>query len=68
MRGEVACLVIASVAGQRVAIEIERPGGRLDLMLKPVEGLLAGMRAISGTSLLGDGRVLIVLDLGALFR
>jgi two-component system chemotaxis sensor kinase CheA len=66
-RGEIACLVIASLAGQRVGIEIDRPGERLDLMLKPVEGLLAGMRAISGTSLLGDGRVLIVLDLGALF-
>lgn len=66
-RGSIACLVVALVGGQRVAIEIERPGERLDLMLKPVEGLLAGMRAISGTSLLGDGRVLIVLDLGALF-
>jgi two-component system chemotaxis sensor kinase CheA len=66
-RGDIACLVIASLGGQRVGIEIDRPGERLDLMLKPVEGLLAGMKAISGTSLLGDGRVLIVLDLGALF-
>jgi two-component system, chemotaxis family, sensor kinase CheA len=66
-RPAVACLVIASVGSQRVGIEIERPGERLDLMLKPVEGLLADIKAIAGTSLLGDGRVLIVLDLGALF-
>jgi len=65
-RPAMACLVIASVAGQRLAIEIERPGERLDLMLKPFAGLLSGMKAVSGTSLLGDGRVLIVLDLGAL--
>jgi two-component system chemotaxis sensor kinase CheA len=32
-------------------------------MLKPTEGLLAGMPGIAGTTLLGDGRVLIVLDL-----
>ncbi|RYG30377.1 MAG: chemotaxis protein CheA, partial [Burkholderiales bacterium] len=61
-----ACLVIASVAGQRVGIEVDRLGEQLDLMLKPVEGLLSSMRAISGTSLLGDGRVLIVLDLEVL--
>lgn len=65
--GESACLVVVTAAGQRMGIEVDRPGERLDLMLKPVEGVLAGMPAISGTSLLGDGRVLIVLDLGALF-
>jgi two-component system chemotaxis sensor kinase CheA len=66
-RPDTACLVIAMVGGERVGIEIDRPGERLDMMLKPVEGVLAGMPAISGTSMLGDGRVLIVLDLGALF-
>lgn len=60
------CLVVATAGGQRVGIEVDRPGEKLDLMLKPVEGVLAGMPAISGTSLMGDGRVLIVLDLGAL--
>ena len=32
-------------------------------MLKAPEGLLAGVPGIDGTTLLGDGRVLIVLDL-----
>jgi two-component system chemotaxis sensor kinase CheA len=32
-------------------------------MLKPTEGLLAGMAGISGTTLLGDGQVLLILDL-----
>jgi two-component system chemotaxis sensor kinase CheA len=35
----------------------------MDVMLKPMEGLLAGMPGVAGTTLLGDGRVLIVLDL-----
>ncbi len=34
----------------------------MDVMLKPMDGLLVGMRGIAGTTLLGDGRVLIVLD------
>jgi two-component system chemotaxis sensor kinase CheA len=37
-------------------------------MLKPVDGLLAGLRGIAGTALMGDGRVLIVLDLQDLLQ
>jgi len=28
-----------------------------------LDGLLAGLRGVAGTTLLGDGRVLLVLDL-----
>jgi two-component system chemotaxis sensor kinase CheA len=38
----------------------------MDVMLKPMEGLLSGMPGVAGTTLLGDGRVLIVLDLEGL--
>ena len=40
----------------------------MDVMLKPFDGLLAGMRGIAGSTLLGDGSVLLVLDLGELFQ
>lgn len=56
-------VVVANVAGQRVGLEVDRLGGRLDVMVKPLEGLLAGMAGVSGTTLMGDGRVLILLDL-----
>jgi two-component system, chemotaxis family, sensor kinase CheA len=32
------------------------------VVLKPMQGLLAGARGYAGTTLLGDGRVLLVLD------
>ncbi|MFV8833644.1 chemotaxis protein CheA [Aquisalimonas sp.] len=35
----------------------------LDVIVKPMEGVLASIRAYSGTALLGDGRVLLVLNL-----
>ncbi len=54
-------VVIVSTAGQIGGIEVDRLGERLDVMLKPMEGLLGGMQACAGTTLLGDGRVLIVL-------
>ena len=61
-----ACVVVADVAGQGVGLKVDGLGGRMDVMLKPMEGLLAGMDGISGTTLLGDGRVMIVLDLPGL--
>ncbi len=64
--GDANVLVVA-VGGQLGAIEVDRLGERMDVMLKPPEGLLAGVPGIDGTTLLGDGKVLIVLDLGEIF-
>ncbi|MCW5734377.1 MAG: chemotaxis protein CheA [Enhydrobacter sp.] len=63
----VANLLIVSVGGQLGGLEVDRLGDRLDVMLKAPDGLLAGVPGIDGTTLLGDGRVLVVLDLGAMF-
>ena len=61
-------VVVTSAAGQLGGIEVEKLGERMDVMLKPMDGLLGGMRGVAGTTLLGDGRVLIVLDIQELFR
>jgi two-component system chemotaxis sensor kinase CheA len=71
-------IVVVSVSGQNGtghdtieqtgALEVDVLGERIDVMLKPMEGLLAGVRGFAGTALLGDGRVLIVLDLAELLR
>jgi two-component system, chemotaxis family, sensor kinase CheA len=56
-------VVITSAAGQFAALGVDCFGDHLEVMLRPVEGLLAGYPGIAGTTLLGDGRVLIVLDI-----
>lgn len=56
-------VLVTQIAGQLAALEVERFGEHLDVMLKPMDGLLGGLRGIAGTTLLGDGRVLIVLDM-----
>jgi two-component system chemotaxis sensor kinase CheA len=61
-------VVVTSAAGQVGAVEVEKLGERMDVMLKPMDGLLGGMRGVAGTTLLGDGRVLIVLDIQELFQ
>ena len=60
-------VLIVSIAGQWGGLEVDRLGEPMDVMLKPPEGLLAGVPGIDGTTLLGDGRVLIVLDLHEIF-
>jgi two-component system chemotaxis sensor kinase CheA len=60
-------VVIVSAAGRLGGLQVDRLGDPMDVMLKPLGGLLAATPGVAGTSLLGDGRVLIVLDLAALF-
>lgn len=40
----------------------------IDIILKPLDGVLHGLRTYSGTALLGDGRVLLVLNLPEVLR
>jgi two-component system chemotaxis sensor kinase CheA len=60
--GQDAKIVITAMGRQVGGIEVDRIGEQREVMMTPLEGLLAGARGISGTTLLGDGRVLIVLD------
>ena len=55
-------VVIVAVGGHFGGLVVDRLGERMEVMLKPIDRLLAGTPGVSGTTLLGDGRVLIVLD------
>jgi two-component system chemotaxis sensor kinase CheA len=55
--------IITETGGRTVALEVDAIRDRLEVVLKPLQGLLANARGYLGTALLGDGRVLLVLDL-----
>ena len=55
-------LVVMEAAGRIAALEIDAIRDRLDVVLKPMQGLLSGARGYAGTTLLGNGQVLLVLD------
>ena len=61
--GREAKVLIATSGGQPVGVEVDGFGERLDVFLRPLTGLLSAMPGVIGTALLGDGRVLLVLDL-----
>jgi two-component system chemotaxis sensor kinase CheA len=62
-RPQVRLIVIAETAGRIAGLEVEAIRDRLDVVLKPIPDLLAGAPCYAGTTLLGDGAVLLVLDL-----
>ncbi len=56
-------VLVARVRGAAVGLVVDRLREGIDVVLKPLDGILAGMRGYSGSALLGDGRVLLVLNL-----
>jgi two-component system chemotaxis sensor kinase CheA len=65
--GNVAVLVIRG-AGETVGIVVDDFLGTSDIILKPLDGFLAGLGGVAGTALMGDGSVLLVLDPRELLR
>ena len=61
-------VLIADVGDQRVGIEVDDFAERIDVLLRPMTGILSSMHGIRGTALLGDGAVLMVLDMPELVR
>jgi two-component system chemotaxis sensor kinase CheA len=62
---EVAVLVVR-VAGQLAGLGISAFGEVMEVILKPLDGALSHITGYCGTCLLGDGKVLLVLDLKGL--
>jgi two-component system chemotaxis sensor kinase CheA len=56
-------VLVARVGSAIVGFVVDRFREGIDAILKPLAGVLAGMRGYSGSTLLGDGRVLLVLNL-----
>ncbi|MER7281192.1 chemotaxis protein CheA [Dactylosporangium sp. NPDC000244] len=56
-------VLVVNVGGDRAGLLVERFHREVDVILKPMEGLLGGAAHFVGTALLGDGLVLLVLNL-----
>jgi two-component system chemotaxis sensor kinase CheA len=59
--GELAVLVVR-IGNQNVGLLVDHFHGATDIILKPLDGVLAGLIGFAGTALMGDGGVLMVLN------
>ncbi len=59
--GELAVLVVR-LGSERIGLLVDNFHGTSDIILKPLEGVLAGITGFAGTALMGDGSVLMILN------
>jgi two-component system chemotaxis sensor kinase CheA len=55
-------LIIVEAGAKIAAVEVDSIRDRMQAVLKPMQGLLSATRGYAGTTILGDGSVLLVLD------
>jgi two-component system, chemotaxis family, sensor kinase CheA len=55
-------ILVVRIHGERLGIIVSAFEEVMETIVKPLEGVLAGLRGFTGTTLLGDGRVLLILD------
>ncbi len=63
-----AIVVIVESEGRKVAVQIDELVGQQQVVIKSLEANYRRVRGISGATILGDGRVSLILDVAALVR
>lgn len=61
-------IVIMELDQRQIALPVDRILGRQEVVAKPLNEEFAGIDIFSGASILGDGRVTMILDVEALYR
>ena len=56
-------VIVVQTGDDLAGVAVDRLLDRMDVLSRPMKGLLAGMRGVAGTTLLGEGSVLMILDL-----
>ena len=65
--GDLKVLVVRD-GDDHIGVVVDAIAERAETLTRPLSGLLQGVAGIAGTTLLGDGKVLLVLDLEELIR
>jgi chemosensory pili system protein ChpA (sensor histidine kinase/response regulator) len=67
LRGQVPVLLIR-IGEKRIALQVEALMGNREIVIKPVGVQLSTLDCISGATILGDGSVVMILDMAAVAR
>lgn len=59
-------VVVVHIGERKAGIVVDNLIGQQEIVIKTLGKLLAGLKAISGATVLGDGRVALILDVSAL--
>ena len=64
--GQLFPVLLARVGDQRIAMHVDELMGRREIVVKPVGPQISTIRGISGATILGDGRVVLILEMNSL--
>jgi two-component system chemotaxis sensor kinase CheA len=56
-------VLVVDISGERIGLVVDAIAERTETPMRPIARLLRGLPGIAGTTLLGDGQVLLVLNL-----
>lgn len=65
--GAKVALLLARVGARDVALQVDSLIGTREIVVKPLGTQLAELKGLSGATILGDGTVLLILDVGGLW-
>ncbi len=60
--------VVVGVANRKFGVVVDRLVGQKEIVIKPLGAYLRNIPGIAGSTILGDGRVIMILDAGELLR
>ena len=61
-------IILVKAGGHRIAFYIDEITGRREIVVKPLGAQVGSINGIAGGTILGDGRVALILDVPALVR
>ena len=61
-------VLLVKTGDLRVAVHVDSLVGRREIVVKPVGAQISTVKGISGATILGDGQVVLILDMSALLR
>jgi chemosensory pili system protein ChpA (sensor histidine kinase/response regulator) len=61
-------VLLVRIGEQRLALQVEALIGNREIVIKPLGAQLSGVHGVSGATILGDGRVILILDMAAVGR
>jgi two-component system chemotaxis sensor kinase CheA len=61
-------LVIVGKADKRIAVAVDRLRGQQDIVIKPLDDTLGKSYGIAGASVLGDGRIVLIVDIMSIYK
>jgi chemosensory pili system protein ChpA (sensor histidine kinase/response regulator) len=61
-------VLLIRIGEKRLALQVEALIGNREIVIKPLGAQLSGVHGVSGATILGDGRVILILDMAAVSR